>query len=65
LFTVFYEPDEHIEKNDDKPTDIANAIDHIKKCNAAATKRENRKRNIIGIGMGILVENTGKLKPVT
>ena len=66
LFSVFYKPVEYIEKNDDKPTDISNAIDYIKKLNRCSNKKRKYKRNSHwSRDGGFLVEITGKLKPVT
>jgi hypothetical protein len=66
MFTIFYEPVEYIEKNDDKSTYIANAIDYIKKVQLLQQQKEEMdNETVIGIGIGFPVKNTGKLKPVT
>ena len=66
LFIVFYKPVDYIEKNDDIPTDISNAIDYIMKLNRCSNKKRKYKRNSHWSRNGLfLVGITGKLKPVT
>jgi hypothetical protein len=65
MFTIFYEPVEDIEKNDDKSTHCKRNRLHKKVQPLQQQKEEMDDETVIGIGIGFPVKNTGKLKPVT